>query len=648
MQPRKSIIPVLFFLVGGILLILGQNIATNNSNENHTGGFIMVVVGLLLVFFGIYTIRKEPPKWLARVMAWMASHAVTERRLIALALCIPIAFVVPVAAGSEPKMINPVLALSAWFLAIGLFLVGTWEQPAPLRWPSWKLVAITIGITLVAFLIRAIMTTHIPIMLTGDEGSAGMSAEDFSKGTWNNIFITSWYAFPSFFFAIPSLFISILGHTTEALRIPAAFAGALTVTASFFVARAMFGKRAAWFTAVFLAALHFHIHFSRIGLNNIWDGLWYTVTIGAFWYGWEKGRRNAFLLAGFTLGLSQYFYSSSHGLLALIVGCIGLAVILDRPRLKQSWTNLLFMFIIAGIVVLPLAWYYIYHPNTFMEPLSRFALTRSWLQQEAVNSDKPVVMVILKQVGLAIGSFTNEPLRYWYTPGVPLLRPFAATLFFIGIILLFFRKQKWHIIPIILWLIMFMIMGGLSDSVPAAQRYVASAPACALLVGFGLSESTEMLQRFFDKNKRLVGVISIILVTILSLSELNFYFRVFTPHSLISEAHSNGMVAQTLAEYLKTQEPDTQVIFFGTPDMEYTSIPSILYLVPEIKANSITQPWSQAEKPEITAKKSIFVFLPNNLEQIPAVQMDYPNGKLVDIPAVDGGLLYKLYEVTNR
>jgi hypothetical protein len=256
----------------------------------------------------------------------------------------------------------------------------------------------------------------------------------------------------------------------------------------------------------------------------------------------------------------------------------------------------------------------------------------------------PAWKIILRQVGLAIGSFTYEPMHAWYTPDVPLLRPFAAGLFLIGIILLFLRRQKWHIIPIFLWLITFMVIGGLSESTPAAQRYVAAAPVCALLVGFGLSESTALLEKAYDKGKRWISIISIILVAVLAIDELNFYFRVYTPHSVISMARSNDVVAQNLANYLETRPRDTQVVFFGFPNMGYYSIPSIQYLVPDINGIDINQPWPPNDKPELTSTHLIFVFLPNNLDQIPPVQADYPGGRLSAIPAADGNLLYEIYE----
>ena len=647
-QSGKSPLSIFLFLMGGVLIVYGQSLLANHPYNRHVGMLTLVVIGIFMVLFGIWIIEKGLPRWLARFLEWLSNHSIQEWQLGCLMLAIPTALVVPLAAGSDARMISPILSISAWLVAIGLVVAGTWVQPAPLRWPSWRQVVLFLGLTGVAFLLRVILVGQIPIMLTGDEASAGLAAEEFTRGAWNNIFITSWYAFPSFFFTLPSFFITLLGHTTEALRIPSAIAGALTVTASFFIAHAMFGKRAAWFTAVFLAAFHFHIHFSRIGLNNIWDGLWYIVTIGALWYGWEKDRRNAYLLAGLSLGISQYFYSSSRTILALILVWLILAVILDRPRLKHSLVNLVCMFLVTTVVTLPLVLHYYKFPNTFFEPMNRVALTSAWLRQQVVITGSPAWKIVLNQVGLALGSFTYAPLRAWYTPDVPLLRPLAAGLFLIGIILLLFRKTKWHIIPIMLWLLAFIVIGGLSESTPAAQRYVAAAPVCALLVGFGLSESSVVLGDIIGRRKHWITFISIVLVAILAVDELYFYFYKFTPHSAISTARSNGVIAQTLANYLETKPGDTQVLFFGSPNMGYYSVPSIQYLVPEIKGTDINDSWSPAFKLGITSRHLIFVFLPDREAQTSLVQADFPNGKLIDIPAADGKLLYTLYEVNQH
>ena len=57
-------------------------------------------------------------------------------------------------------------------------------------------------------------------------------------------------------------------------------------------------------------AFHFHIHFSRIGLNNIWDPLVMVLVWGLLWMGWQENDRRAFGLAGLTLGAGFYLYTS--------------------------------------------------------------------------------------------------------------------------------------------------------------------------------------------------------------------------------------------------------------------------------------------------------------------------------------------------
>ena len=645
-QPKKTHIPIILFLVGVAFVTFGQSLIAAYPQEQHANMLFVTFFGLALVTLAVLLIKNPHLAWLNSILSWADNHSIKSWQVFCLILSLPVAVIVPFAAGSGSMMIDPLVAILAWLIAIGLVLAGACTLAAPLRWPSWRLVTLALGFTFIAFLLRVVFVDRIPIMLTGDEGSAGLAAEEFLHGTWNNIFTTSWFAFPSFFFTIPAFFIGLFGHTTEALRIPSALAGALTVTATFFVARAMFGNRAAWFSAIFLAVLHFHIHFSRIGLNNIWDGLWYIVTIGALWYGWEKNIRNAFVLAGLTLGISQFFYSSSHTLLILVLGWIILTAIFDRARLKRSWVNILIMLCIAAIIILPLAWHYFKFPNTFLEPMDRVALTPAWVKFQASNTGAPIWKVVLKQAESALGSYTYSPLQAWYTPGVPLLRPFAAGLFLMGILLLVLRKGKWQIIPILLWLSAFILIGGLSESTPAAQRLVAAAPVCALMVGFGLSESAGLIENEFEKRKRWISAAAIIVIAILAANELYFYFKVYTSRISISEAQSNGVIAQSLANYLETRPKDTQVIFFGAPNMGFYSVPSIQFLVPEISGIDINEAWQEADMKNITSHHLLFVFLINNVDQVPAVRADYPGGKLTSVPALNGNLLYEKYEVT--
>jgi hypothetical protein len=76
---------------------------------------------------------------------------------------------------------------------------------------------------------------------------------------------------------------------------------------------------------------------------------------------------------------------------------------------------------------------------------------------------------------LGVQAFTYLPLQHWYRPEVPFLRPLFAAVFIFGLINLAFRPKDGRTITFFLWLAMYVLIGGLSESTPAAQRYVAAA-----------------------------------------------------------------------------------------------------------------------------------------------------------------------------
>jgi hypothetical protein len=379
-------------------------------------------------------------------------------------------------------------------------------------------------------------------------------------------------------------------------------------------------------------------------LNNIWDGLWYIVTVGALWYGWQKERRNAYLLAGLALGLAQYFYPSARTLLVLVFIWLLIAGLLDHPRLKRALPHITLTFLVTAVVLLPLVWYYIGHPLEYLAPLARVSLIGEWLNNQVSNTGLPAWKIMLQQISLGFQAYIYTPVRFWYSPGTPMLRPAAAASFLLGLVLLLAHPRDDRSLLLVLWLVAFGLVGGLSESTPASQRYVAVAPACALVIGYGLSQSATLLGKAWPARERLFIALAFLTILVTAYSELHFYFADYSPESVIVQARSNGMIAQRLADYLQTRSSDTQVVFFGAPSMGFYSIPSLQYLVPGVEGIDINQPWGAPENPQPTGSRLLFIFLPSNEDQIPLVQEDYPGGTLSSTIAADGQTLYWQYE----
>lgn len=161
------------------------------------------------------------------------------------------------------------LASAAWVIGIVLAVLAGWKRGQALPPIAWQTAAWITLLVVGAFLARGLSTGTVPAVLSGDEASVGLSALGFLEGKTGNLFGVGWHAFPSLYCFLQAVSISLLGMTTQALRLPSALAGALTVGAIYLMGRSMFGPRAGLLAACILMLSHVHIHYSRLGLNNV-------------------------------------------------------------------------------------------------------------------------------------------------------------------------------------------------------------------------------------------------------------------------------------------------------------------------------------------------------------------------------------------
>ena len=638
-------------LIGGaVMAVLAQWVRGSAYLELRWVTYIFFVIGIIFFLFGAWTIdNNRMPQWVEKgvngVSGWF--H-ITPTRLLYLFFSICLVVIATLADGYEAKMLNPLATMFCWAGAIFLVIAAAWEQKLQKITISRPTLLWFLAIFLVALALRVINMTYIPVVLSGDEASSGLHTVNFLKGYTNNLFNVGWFSFPSLYFLLQSVGISILGQTTVGLRITAGIVGALTVATLYLAIRAMFGQRTALIAAAILAFSHFHINFSRIGLNNIWDGLGFVIAIGALWWGWKAERRAAFLLSGLAMGFAQYFYTTSRGIIAVVFIWLILVAIQDWKKFKRMLPNILIMFISAYIVVLPLAWFFIKHPNEFMAPMSRVTILGEWLSFNMKETGKPMWRLLYEQFSSGFLAYTDLPLRAWYTPGTPLLRRPEAVIFLLGVGLMLLKikdNRNWLILS---WLLVFAVSGALSESTPAAQRYVAAIPACAVVIGYGFNRLIELAGKIWEKRTKLITVIVLVCAMVVAVDDARFYFYDYTPRSDFGGYH--GQIAQHLVNTLKSYDNSWVVIFSGWPEMGYYSISSLPYLMPSITGIDIFKPWGDPENPVIRPGKYLFVFLPVRQEDFEACKAQFPGGTVSTEygPAPWHELLYYLYKVEVR
>ncbi len=613
-------------LAAAVLLFLGSSMTSYLAEGLRAWSYAYLALGLacfVLAALG-FSGRGLPVVLMRGLDAAGGWLSVSPAQIVLLGLAPLLALSTWLAAGESVLMRQPAIAVLGWLAAMLLVVIGGAPQLPRLRRLKFSAPVLGFGgIFLAAFLLRGLATGQIPWLFTGDEASAGLSAAQFIEGFRDNLFGVAWFSFPSLFFFVQSLFVRIFGQTAEALRILSALAGALTVPVTFALANEMFGKRVAWASAAYLAAFHFHIHFSRIGLNNIWDGFFMAAFSAAFWRAWKSDSRLAFAAAGIVLGLSQYFYVSIRVVVPLFVLWLIAAGISDRSKLRSRLPGLSILLLGLIVTALPLAIFFARHPLEFQAPLGRVAALGPWVQAEAQNTGRAVWEVLLSQFRYAALGFTSVNLRLAYEPGQPMLLALPATLFLMGVSLMVLRVRQLRSVWMILWLIAAIFVGALSLSPPGSQRYILVAPAVAILVALPLITVAEWLAELWPAWRRAIVSAAIAVLALAAWGDLRFYFGDYTIGTAFGDI--NTETAQQLAELLAEKDADTFVYFLGGR-MGFRSHSNVPYLAPHVDGSDLPEPLSPPL--DLTMHDhTLFVVLPERSDELELIQQAYPGGR---------------------
>ncbi len=631
--------------VGSVCLFAGQLLLQTYPRSPVYSWAIPTLGGLLLIVLGLieYVFARLPAPLGARL-------AILRTRLDPRMSRLPL-FVAALIASATAGLISgdrlvlrlPALALGLWLAAIALVLFASsaFGRPAGGS-PRWEFVGLALLVA-AAGAARLIMLDRIPWVLAGDEGSVGIAARDLLHGVWTNPFRVAWFSFPSLFFAFPAAAIRLFGETIEAIRLPSAVAGSLTVAVLFLYARSAFGRLLAFLSAGYLAFFHFHIHFSRIGLNNIWDGLILTLFAYLLWRAWMEERSDLFAWTGIVGGLGLYFYTSARVLLVIFPIWLLVAWLRDRARVRRIGAKWLILPASAAVVALPLVLFYTLHPAEFMAPMTRVSVLGADLANEAAATGLPAWRVLLGRVGASALAFTATHLRAWYRIEHPMLLPLPATLFLVGAVISFWRALDLRYTWLLLWLGAGVALGGLSESTPAAQRYVFVAPAVALLVALPLAEIAARFPQPTRPRRAIVLVGLIGILAAVAVLDLRFYFEDYTLSHSYSD--SNTEVAHNLGLFLDQsglEEQGVQVYFSGRPRMGWDSISTLPYLAPHAAFTEIPEPLTAPPTWNV-GRPAAFVFLPQNVGDLDWVRQAYPGGETIVRTSVTGGQLYTIY-----
>ncbi len=324
---------------------------------------------------------------------------------------------------------------------------------------------------------------------------------------------------PVFYSYILRLSMALFGFTMKGARMSSVIAGTLSIAGIFLMVTETAGRKTAWLAAILMTVYHYHIHWSRVALSNIWVTLLLPLALGLFLRGWRKGQESGALLAGLCLGLTAYLYTGGYilvFLLAIIIWQTWWAAE-DRIRLTVYIGKML---AIATVTAAPLIVFSLIKPDHFFDRVNTIFGWGTGTAALTLGGTASQWDYFVYQFTRSFGAYNiYTDVTGFYAPEIPFLIGVSSLLFLVGIALSVWRKQ---FLPVA-WVILVTILGGaMMIGTPASSHFIPVIPAICWLVAIPIQQVSESKRPYW----------AYLLLAAVIIVDLSFYFAVYSasPH----------------------------------------------------------------------------------------------------------------------
>ncbi len=298
-------------------------------------------------------------------------------------------------------------------------------------------------------------------------------------------------AFPWLFPYLQADVVAVLGRSFAGMRGASAIMGALTVPALYLLARELFDRRTAVLAALLLITFPPHVHFSRLGLNNIADPLFGTLALAFVARGLRSGQRLDFALGGAMLGLTQYFYDAGRLVYPPLLLGWGVLVMLIWRR-RANWRGLLLVALVALIVATPVYYTLVASGRPLSARMDIVGLNDAYVNR-LTRTGTPVEAYFYHLAEAVLIYFSLPDGSGFYGGNTPLVLGFAAIFLFLGGLHALRRLRMPGMLLLLMWLAVTSLGNSVLIASMHATRFVIVFPALVLLVAVGARYTLPLL-----------------------------------------------------------------------------------------------------------------------------------------------------------
>ncbi len=400
-----------------------------------------------------------------------------------------------------------------------------------------------------------------------DEAANGILAGDIGLRGERPVFISSYTGKEAFFFYLAGGLMRALGESVFSLRLTAAFAGILTIAATYWLGLEMLAdRRQALLAAALLAVSFWHVLFSRLGFRAITEPLLQALVVAALFRGLRRDDMRWLIASGILLGLTAYTYLAARVFpFLLFLGLLPLFVGGEQWRLRLRQVAL---FLAAALLtLLPLLGYFWANPDAFWVRIGQVAPT---------TDQGSAIVAIWRSLLESWGMFflRGDPFLRFNLPGRPLFGWVIGGLLVVGWLISLWRWRRfpydWQraAISILVFAPIIMILPtalATNELVPSNLRAIGLIPFIYYLPAIGIVILFADLEKRFGVPPLPAAVLAAFLLILFSggLATARAYFIDWAQEPQLLYETDGDMSA--VSEFLDGQGLDAQTIYVAAP-----------------------------------------------------------------------------------
>jgi hypothetical protein len=286
-----------------------------------------------------------------------------------------------------------------------------------------------------------------------------------------------------FYFAAP--FMSLLGKSIVALRLPPIFMSMVGMCIIWALARRLFGPVAALVAMAGFAATFWTLLTGRILVRTVLELPLAALAAYFFWRARAASGRRVwafFALSGLFAGLSIETYIASR-VFPVIFAAFGVYILLAHRSEWRFWfKGLALTLTVMALVALPLVLYLSQYSDG--GKLSFFNINLPLLELGQGNP-QPLAENVINVLGMFV--LTGDALPYYGIPGRPFLEPAGAALLIIGLLIAVWRWRKPEYMFLLLWFFLTLAPTMLSFPAPNSIRAIGAQVVVFIFIGIAVA-----------------------------------------------------------------------------------------------------------------------------------------------------------------